>query len=327
MERLVTFGLGLVLTGCAPRREAVPVPSKPPAQSTAPSPTAPPPAAGAGGRDAGVPPIASGAQDVGKPAAPQFRTALPGDTRGTIACGEVRCRAGKQACNGSKCIPLSATHDYDSSDEPVFECDEGSDCPAGTVCCQLHMGGGYCQPRFGKSPPLHCNAELCIPNAGAPCPTGESCVTPCEDGICESYCATRPLRATYAPGKRCDADKGVLVWTYATATGKCVGLEEMERLYQTAVDDERIGIFPCTRPSDCASAMRCVAAGPRGTSCQPAGELANSTYVCSSDADCRKGMDAPFTRTKCELAARNEYYQDYHYPPWMSVCRFRGPSD
>jgi len=269
--------------------------------------------------------MASSVPEAAKPAAHQFRTSLPGDTRGTIACGETRCRAGKQACDGSKCVPISATHDYNNNGESAFECDDGSDCAAGSVCCALHMGGGYCQPQFGKAPPLYCNAELCIPDAGAACRSGESCVTPCTDGLCESYCATRPLRATYAPGKQCE--QGALVWTYATAMGTCVGFPELEALYETASDDDRIGIFECTRPSDCAPAMRCVAAGPRGTVCQPAGELANMTYVCNTNAECRKGMQEPFTRAKCELAARNQDYQDFHYPPWVSVCRFLGPSD
>lgn len=317
----LALGICVVAVGCTSRHEAAPVHNRPPSPSSAIAPVAPTQMAVANTSDAGSSTLASNGQPVAR-----YRTDVPGDTRGTIACGETRCLAGKQACGGTGCIPFSATRDYPTNDgEPVYECDDGSDCPAGSGCCALHMGGGYCQPRFGKAPPLYCNAALCIPDAGAACPAGESCATPCDDEHCDSNCETRPMRATFAPGKQCDG--GALVWTYASATGRCVGHRELDSLYQHQDDDDRIGIFQCTRPSDCGSAMRCVTGGPKGSSCQPAGELANNTYLCTSDADCRMGIQEPFTRAKCQLASRNEYYKDFHFPPWVSVCRFFGPAD
>jgi len=256
----------------------------------------------------------------------RFRTDVPGDTHGTIACGETRCQAGEEACREAVCVPLSPERDY--AGDTVFECDDSSDCAAGSTCCELHMEGGYCQPREGNAPPRYCNEELCIPNAGAPCPTGEACVTPCTDGLCPSYCETSPLRATCAPGKRCEEQVGLCLWTYATATGQCVDPANRVALIERADEDESIGVFACTKPSDCAPMMRCCTSrslATRGTFCQPASELANGTFLCTSDADCRKGMQEPFTRARCVLASRDPDFKEWHYPPWISLCRFTTP--
>jgi hypothetical protein len=101
------------------------------------------------------------------------------DTRGLIACNDRPCVGGKEACvshgGHSECKPVSADHSYASVD-PAYECDDSSDCAPDAVCCASHMGGGYCQPRGHGGPPLECGGQLCFPDAGAPCPPGETCV-------------------------------------------------------------------------------------------------------------------------------------------------------
>jgi hypothetical protein len=131
-----------------------------------------------------------------------------------------RCRVGQEACTVletgvRKCIPRSPNEEYTVAE--VYECDEGSDCPTGSICCSQHKGGGHCEPRVGNAPPLYCNSELCLPYAGAPCPKGTICQA--SGGAEPGSCAVHPVRATCAPGRRCGADAGLCVWTYATRSG------------------------------------------------------------------------------------------------------------
>jgi len=309
MQHVGALGLALLLTSCTPPRDSATVPPR-----RAPSPTIVSPNQ-APISDVHPLPSAS-AQDL---TIPMWRSP-PGDTLGTIGCGETRCRAGKEACvpfaSGTKCVRRSAKLKDDF--EWVVECDDGSDCPAGSTCCAQHMGGGYCEPRVDNGPPRVCNEERCIPDAGARCPAAERCQLGPDDawGHCETY----PLRATCALGERCGADAGLCVWTYATASGSCGGPVD-----EKAVEEGRIGLFQCTKPGDCAAGTRCCTAASSaalGTFCAPATELANSTYLCDSDEQCRKGMQKPFHHARCVPASRDETFKDYKYPPWVSVCRF-----
>jgi len=307
----LTFGLGLLLTGCPTVKHEAAGVSTLPAAPVASSKTSAAPAAA---MDAGPPTTTS---------VPDHSVAVwtppPGDTLRTIACDQTRCRAGQEACavldSGMKCIARSPTQEYTA--EQVFECDEGSDCPTGSICCALHMGGGFCERLVGNAPPLYCNSQLCLPDAGAPCPKGTSCeasgdATP---GVC-----VQPVRATCAPGKRCSAEAGSCVWTYATASGQCGGSVDEE-----ALDSGRIGVFACTKASDCGRAMRCATNTQfytRGTFCAPATEPANSYYVCDTDAQCRSVMEGSAKRARCVSVLRDENFKDDKFPPWMSVCHF-----
>jgi len=247
-------------------------------------------------------------------------TPLPSDTRGTIACGEARCRAGKEACilvaDSLTCV--SSSSPLIDQAEYAFICDDGSDCAAGSICCAHHNGGGYCEPRVGNAPPRDCNEELCLPDVGAPCPTGEGCQI--DEGDTQGYCRMSSKRATCAPGKQCSAESGVCVWTYATKSGRCGGPIDDE-----ALEAGRIGVFECTKPSDCTAGMRCSTSSQnytRGTFCSRATELGNSTYLCDTDAQCRSALQEPFTRAKCVSVLHNTYLEDPRFPPWMFVCQF-----
>ena len=308
----LTFGLSLLLTGCPTVKHEAAGVSRLPAAPIASSQAS---AASAAAMDAG-PPATMSAPDHSE----AVWTPPPGDTLGTIACDQTRCRAGQQACAwfGTgliKCVPRSPTQEYAA--EEVFECDEGSDCPTGSICCSQHMGGGFCEPRVGNAPPLYCNSQLCVPDAGAPCPKGTTCeasgdATP---GVC-----VHPVRATCAPGKRCSAEAGYCVWTYATASGQCGGSVD-----EDALEAGRIGVFRCTKTSDCGAAMRCATdtqSYTRGTFCAPATEPANSYYVCDTDAQCRSVMEGSARRARCVSVLRDEDFKDNKFPPWMSICRF-----
>ena len=179
------------------------------------------------------------------------------------------------------------------------------------------MGGGFCEPRVGDAPPLYCNSQLCLSGAGAPCPKGTSCEASgdAKPGVC-----VHPVRATCAPGKRCGAEAGYCVWTYATASGKSSGSADQE-----ALESGRIAVFSCTKASDCGAAMRCSTSTQsytRGTFCSPATEPANSMYVCDTDAQCRSVMEGSAKRARCVSVLHDENFKGDKFPPWMSICRF-----
>jgi hypothetical protein len=312
VQRALTLGLALLLTAChSVKRETAAVASLP-APSTLPREASPIGALVSAPHPATSVSVLEPTNTVPMPP--------PGDTHGTIACGETRCRAGKEACipvaDGVKCVPSSSP--LVEQAEYAYACDEGSDCAAGSLCCAHHMGGGYCEPRVGNAPPRDCNAELCLPDAGAPCTAGERCLVD-QDSV-QGYCAISTTQATCAPGKRCSSDTGVCVCTYATKSGHCGGPIDDE-----ALDAGRIGVFQCTKPSDCGTGMRChtsTQAYARGTFCSPATELANSTYLCDTDAQCRNAMQEPFKRAKCVSVLHNKYLEDPNFPPWIFVCQF-----
>ena len=160
--------------------------------------------------------------------------------------------------------------------------------------------------------------ELCVPDAGAPCPPGEACV---KRGEAEfgGNCETQPIRATCGRNKRCSAAAGICVWYPSKGSGSCRSEPDTE-----AVERETALTFACTKPSDCAPTMQCCTdtSDGRGTFCQAACELANSTFLCDSDARCKNGMQEPVTKAKCVLASRDDAFKHMGYPPWVSVCHF-----
>jgi hypothetical protein len=111
------------------------------------------------------------------------RNAAPGSTKGTIACGTVRCTLG-QACiweadttriGGNdesrwRCVPLGTSQ---AEVERVFQadhylCDDSSDCgPRGACCFGFATGSenASCTPREG--PRSECRNELCVEGDGA----------------------------------------------------------------------------------------------------------------------------------------------------------------
>jgi hypothetical protein len=268
------------------------------------------------GHDAAAPSVKRATEDA------TLRTAAPGSTLRTIACGTSRCTPTKELClfrdAAWRCVAAQPDHSAYPGVDAVYECDDESDCAAGSTCCALHMGGGYCQPRKGAGAPLQCNEELCVPDGGTPCPAGEACEKAAGPSG-DSFCQTRPLRATCAPGKRCGADAGLCVWNMASKTGTCRGASDEE-----AVNAGRISVFQCTLPGDCGSGMRCctsMAGASRGTFCQPACELADSTFLCENDAQCRQGAQEPFKKARCVPASKSTF-KESGYPSWVSVCQF-----
>lgn len=315
MKSLVCVGFALTLAACSSKHATARVAAVPPTPteaSTSEVHSAP-----------SSPVVDAGQAASGSRALPtQLWLDAPYDTRGTIACVDKRCRAGTEACvlgSPSRCVPTSPDKAYGPHDYSVYECDEGSDCPPGSACCESHMGGGYCQPRVGGAPAHSCVAELCLPDVGASCPAGEICVVNPNAEIHLGNCETRPVRATCTHGKRCSASAGAYVWTHATARGVCSASVDEE-----ALDAGTIGVFGCTRPSDCGSGQRCCTSAQdsrRGAGCQPTRELASSMLLCSRDVDCQSSMQEPYNRAKCVPVSSDSEVRG-ELPPWISACKF-----
>lgn len=202
------------------------------------------------------------------------RAGAPGDTRGTIACGHVRCQATHEACvlrDGLwVCIALDKAPTADRS----YECDDVSDCTenGNDVCCSNDRKSAYCGYMVPvDSPP--CEFAACNTDQGAPsCPKGQSCI----DGICRPP----PPRATCTGKKQCPAEAPLCLWE--NGKGTCVAADG-------SVDAGDAIAFECTRPSDCGPGFTCCA--PKtGDDLQPTRCQAHCgqdrEVVCERSSDC-----------------------------------------
>lgn len=291
--------LALALAGCpqeAHHGEAQPPPPTP-TPVPVPSAQAPPPtpfAEASIAPDAGAPP-----REYPK------RTGTPGSTRGTIACGEVRCKAPGEMCLWDEdaftwsCKPAPKL----GPDEPApgMMCDDGTDCPQGETCCEewLTMGSrsSACVPRAQVNG--RCSDELCV-EGGARCPPGRTCkLRPGEDsGVCEAEKGP----ATCAGKKRCPASAPICVNGPHGLACVAHGTPELA----AAPSDRR---WECTRQSDCNAGDTCFfsfgdtsaemstycgrwSPAYGGTLvCEPGG--ANPCVACSAKYECFPDKDAP----------------------------------
>lgn len=240
----------------------------------------------------------------------KVREGAPGDTKGTISCGQTRCAATKEACvlrNGLwACIALDQAPTSDRS----YECDDVSDCTqnGNDVCCSNDRKSGYCGNMTPvDSPP--CEFAACNTDQGAPaCPKGQSCV----NGICRPP----PARATCTGKKQCPALTPVCLWQ--NGKGACV-----EEPVTNAGDATP---YECTRPSDC---------GPGFTCCAPFGDDLQATHCaagCGQDMQvvCETATDCPgvFTtganggslvRQACK--PRPTFGGPQRLPAWAGECQ------
>lgn len=230
----------------------------------------------------------------------KVRTGAPGDTKGTISCGRVRCKAESEACvreNGLwACAALTAAPTANDQ----FQCDDGSDCTTpGWTCCTNDRHYASCSVmRAVDSDP--CNFEVCSTDPGASsCPKGQSCV----DGICRPP----PSRATCAAKKSCPPEAPNCAWT--DGAGHCVADAGLE----------------CTRPSDCGPGFTCCTQKTfgddaiAGTHCQ-AGCGTDLEVVCEKTAECpgvyATGANPGLLPQKCTKRAPSG-----DYPTWSGKCQ------
>lgn len=251
----------------------------------------------------------SASEDAGVAALP--REGAPGDTRGTISCGSVRCTAATEACansgNGWHCVPLAQAAEQNGS---VYMCDDVSDCKGGTRCCQTFASAQEyisCEAREGD-----CAVELC--DSDATCPKGQQCA--------KGACSAKRLPATCAGKKRCQSEQeSICVWS--KGKGQCASVERAESLR-----NDEAGMFECTRPDDCGGWKCCtsMSIGVGATFCQSQCDMANSMQLCNSTADCRAYANAVCgdsseckKKTRCTAASAQTSTPGVT-PSWMKVC-------
>gem|GEM_PF-1633834 len=237
------------------------------------------------------------------------RTGAPGSTRGTIACGNQRCKAGKEVCAVIAgltwaCIPLAEKNDAAS----YYECDDGTDCPDRVTCCQSGATSGtfnVCSVR------RECQIEVCE-QGGARCPAGQTC----QRGLC--WPTAHPV-ITCAKGVVCDPDTQVC---HATAgSSACVSRESalklrepLSRIGTNVAEDREFALLRCAQNTDCGAGFHCCSSTSTGTHesyCSLNCYL--GTQYCATAADCPAGPDG--STPKCERP-------DKYLPPWSKVCQF-----
>jgi hypothetical protein len=243
------------------------------------------------------------------------RNAAPGSTKGTIACGTVRCTLG-QACiweadttriGGNdesrwRCVPLGTSQ---AEVERVFQadhylCDDSSDCgPRGACCFGFATGSenASCTPREG--PRSECRNELCVEGDGAACPNGLMC----RGGVCEAE-----QGATCADLQRCPKERPVCLWSAAPT---CVAED-------TSLAESSSARLGCTLPSDCGPGRQCCAAPALGSTSYCANHCFWSLEVvlCSRDTDCPVFGGK---QLNC-VSAAGVGGKDQPMPPWAKVC-------
>lgn len=239
------------------------------------------------------------------------REGAPGDTRGTISCGSVRCKAPGEVCTSSEtswsCVPSAKASEQNGA---VYACDDVSDCADGKQCCQTFASAQLyvsCEARDGN-----CAAELC--ESDASCPKGQTCD--------HGGCVAKRLPATCTGKKRCQSDKeSICVWS--RGQGQCASVERAERLR-----NDEASAFECTRPDDCGGWKCCtsMSIGLGATFCQSQCDLANSMQLCNANADCRAYANAVCgdsaeckKKARC-VAASTRTDTSGITPPWMKVC-------
>ena len=211
------------------------------------------------------------------------RDGTPGDTRGTIACGLTRCNAPHQACLFESGLGYHcATPKSGGDDAATFWCDDASDCPSGTTCCQSFASAElvyHCVARNDD-----CAAEMCEPG-GAACPNGQVC-----SGL-DGFCSAPPKPATCQDGRACPKAQPVCLWR--GAHGRCVddpAAQAALDVLQGGETQDAEGVHHCLLPRDCGPGEHCCTSmvlADAFTHCSINCDLTNSMQACASDSDCR----------------------------------------
>ncbi|MGC4094585.1 MAG: hypothetical protein QM756_43050 [Polyangiaceae bacterium] len=251
-----------------------------------------------------------------RPTEPERRSA-PGSTRGTIACGEQRCAAGKEVCvfeseqrKAFICVPVKSPQVERASE--TYACDDGTDCAQGETCCRLPSSWGEAyrcvrRAEVGNT----CAWEVCE-DGGAACPKGLDCR--------QQFC-TREVRAECGPArKRCPAERPLCLYT--AHESKCVNAEEAETAaadFMSLPLEEAAGVFTCSRASDCGGGRKCCATDAgRRTFCAPTCDTGNGMRVCTSVADCTEIRALCGKDPECNGALRCRTLAVA--PPWIKMC-------
>jgi hypothetical protein len=247
------------------------------------------------------------------------RSGAPGSTKGTVACGEVRCKAPGEKCGWDEgkrawaCESMKSSPEESADPErPLYACDDGTDCPAGETCCvewgNRSFGAHTCVAR--RNVLSQCMVEVCLPD-GARCPKGRTCVVASTmfsgDTAVEGTCNAPKGTATCAEKKKCPADQPICV---STDKGlQCVA--EGSAAYKSAPAHKR---FECTLQSDCNA----------GQSCQHSfGEAPDVDTFCGDynpafmgTLACEPG-DPNFCGKDKECLARQTCHHAEGDPPWL----------
>jgi len=259
------------------------------------------------------PPAPPPAAEGGAPRERPKRTGTAGSTRGTVACGEARCKPPGETCLwdeasfawGCAPVPDVATRDYAP---PGYACNDERDCPQGETCCEVWVALGTahstCVPRAEVN--TRCSAEICT-EGGARCPAGRSC-TPRPDEQ-PAFCEAPKGPATCADKKRCPASAPICVSVGGRLTCAAVGTPE----YRAAPVESR---WECTLQSDCNAGDQCSYSygdvAEVATFCAMYSQAYRGTFVCEPNGTNPCGRDA---------ACRAAYVcrQAVGGPPWLGT--------
>jgi hypothetical protein len=246
----------------------------------------------------------AGAPDAAAPTPPPLipRTAIAGNTRGSIACGDRRCDASREICAmvagpAWACVPRGGPGTGSAS----YECDDGTDCPQGKTCCQDFSSDAeyyVCTTRN-----VGCSVEVCV-EGGARCPPGQLC----KRGVCAPEKDPLPKCGS---GVTCSVEKPVCVWKQGK--GECVSAPREIELEQDLKPGSEFALLRCTQNADCGSGFHCCTAGSFGASltyCALNCDAMSTAQFCVTDADCPK---LPGATLKCLGGIPG-------LPAWSKLC-------
>lgn len=235
-----------------------------------------------------------------------------GSTLGTIACGAVRCQAGREVCAFSPQPDHCAeATEYAAGGAGLF-CDDTSDCPKGRACCQIASSSELVQRCTAPSgPATQCQIEVCKVG-GAPCPRGRHC----EQEFCDRD------RASSCPGadEPSCGPRDYCQWN----DGRTHCAAEP---YEVQDVNAAQAVFGCIKPSDCGPGQSCCTspvAGWRQTRCATGCDLANNLALCERTSECRAllvqfPLDVQrVAEPRCTPVAEGA-------PPWLRACHFGVP--
>jgi hypothetical protein len=237
------------------------------------------------------------------------RRGAPGSTRGTIACGESRCVAGKESCIANAvagkwiCVPSS-----DPLQDGGYRCDDGTDCPQGETCCMSFASASTLVACTTRN--RDCPAEMCE-EGGARCPAGQTC----RDGLCR-------VASRASCGKQvCSLEKPLCIWGKDAKCGDGADAERIETAKADGGAADDTGIYASTKRTDCRTQMCCTGAlGPDRTFCANQCDLANNQIVCDRDTDCASVNAAYCSGASCAKCRKPEAERSSGLPPWMKFC-------
>lgn len=258
------------------------------------------------------PPVGAGAR----------REGAPGSTKGTVSCGEARCRVPAETCVYDqstaryKCVASAYDPKVKGSKAIGHVCDDGSDCPDGTTCCRRRSAfvssldeTTACVPRADVLD--ECASEVCAPG-GALCPPDESCL---ETTPGEGTCEPQKGPATCANREPCPADKPICA--IGNAGPVCVAKGSPE--WVATPGGSR---YECTLQSDCHGDEMCSfsvgeAEPDIATYCSEYDPGSIGTIVCDPEGPSLCGSDD----AQCE----KEKICDARWPalPWLGAWTSR----